>query len=202
MDALKFLQNFFQKITDVPLLEWAYFASQVRIQKFEKGEQLFVAGQSSDLIGFVFKGLAYTYYLSSEGNLYVKNFAWEGKLISPYVPIISGKVANFTAEALENTIILSITGSTLKTLQARHPCWERISRQCTEALLVQREKREYESLVLDNYQRYTAFKSEFAPIVDRIPQHIIAGYLGINPVSLSRVLQKHDDTSKDKSEIN
>lgn len=196
VDSLKF---FFNKLTDVPVTEWAYLASQLKIRRYYKGECLFETGEKSELIGYVVKGLVYTYYLTENGNLYVKNFSWEGKLISPYVSIISDKPSAFTAEALEETLVISITGTTLKKLYARHLCWERIGRKCAEALLDQREKREYEALTLDNIERYRSFRQEFKAILDRIPQHIVAGYLGINPVSLSRLLQKKDQNFSEKN---
>ncbi len=190
MDDRNVLLKFFQNLSDVPISEWAYFLTQIRLQKYKKAETLFKVDEHSDLIGFVVRGLVYTYYLSSSGSLFVKYFAWEGKLISPYVSIIAGKKSSFTAEALSDTTIIYITGETLAKLLKRNVCWERIARKCAESLLMQREKREYESLTMDNLARYESFRNEFQPILDRIPQHIIAGYLGISPISLSRIINK------------
>jgi CRP-like cAMP-binding protein len=188
MDLFEPLRSFVSSLTEIPLTESIYLANCVRRQSYKKGEFLFQTGQKSDLIGFVAIGLVYTYYCSDTGSLYVKNFAWEGKLISPYTSILLGRPCDFTAVALEDTTLLTITGETLKQLQDRNACWERLSRKCSEALLIQREKREYEALNYRTLERYQAFQEEFAPILRRIPQHLIAAYLGINPVSLSRIL--------------
>jgi len=55
---------------------------------------------------------------------------------------------------------------------------------------LEKEQREYEFLQLSATERYENFKFRYADIVDRLPKHQIASYLGITAVALSRLISK------------
>lgn len=171
-------------------MEWARFIANLRLVHLKKGEHLFREGEVSNVIGFVTRGLIYTYYNNDDGKIRVKNFAWEGRLISPYAAILEKKPANFSAEAIEPTLVLVLDGRRLEEWQERHVCWERLTRKCAEKIVIERERREFETLAMSYDQRIDSFFEQFAPIIDRIPQYLIAGYLGITPVALSRIRAK------------
>jgi CRP-like cAMP-binding protein len=187
MNSFEKVQNLISQMTSIPPLEWAYFIRHLKLHHLKKGDYFFREGENSTSIGIVTRGLIYTYYLTEDGKEKTKNFAWEGRLIAPYASIIQGKPANFTAIAIEPTLVVSFDGSQLKEFQRRHPCWERLTRLCAEKILIERELREYEHLTQNNEQRIQSFYNYYEPIIDRIPQYLIANYIGITPVSLSRI---------------
>jgi CRP-like cAMP-binding protein len=55
---------------------------------------------------------------------------------------------------------------------------------------IKKDQREYEFLLLDATQRYQNFLCDYKNLKERIPQYHIAAYLGISPVSLSRLIAK------------
>lgn len=186
------LKKFSSQVAEIPPLEWARFLARLQIRHTRKGELLFKEGERSNLIGFVAKGLIYTIYQNSDGKERVKNFAWEGRLISPWVSILDGKPASFSAISLEPSYIVAMDGKIFKEeFQNRHICWERFSRACTERVLFEREKREREFLMCSTFERYQEFLIQYRDITERIPQHLIASYLGITPVALSRLLSEN-----------
>ncbi len=172
-------------------LDWAVTATKVHTRNLKKGDFLFRQGEISDVIGYVKRGLIYTYYVDQEGKQYVKNFAWEGRLISPYAAIISKSVCQFSGQALEDTTAICLPYKELETLYDKSPAWERIGRKNAEKLLIERELREYQNLCFDTKTKYDAFVDYFHPIKERVPQYIIASYLGVTPVALSRVLNRN-----------
>ncbi|MNL75244.1 hypothetical protein D3C87_2010170 [compost metagenome] len=62
-------------------------------------------------------------------------------------------------------------------------------RNSVERLYIRKEERERELLFLSALQRYEAFLVKYPGLENRIPQYHIASYLGISPVSLSRMLR-------------
>lgn len=194
MNSFERLQNFLSQVCSIPPLEWAFFVKHLRLIHLKKGDMLFKEGDPTNIIGFVTRGLIYTYYLTPDGKEKTKNFAWEGRLVSPYAAILRNQSANFSAMAIEPTLVVSFDGSKLSELQKRHACWERLSRKCTEMILIERERREHEHLTLTNEQRIQAFYQYYSPIINRIPQYLIANYIGITPVSLSRIRSQQNET--------
>ncbi len=188
------LEQFVSGLVEISPEEWDAFKENLQVKKLNKGDRLFEQGEESYIVGFVVKGLIHTYFSNADGRTRTKNFAWEGRLISPWTAILNKQVANFTAEALEATQLVYIDVRQLSDIQRRHPFWESLSRRCTESVLAEREKREYENLMLSNLERYQSFKVQYQDILERIPQYLIASYLGMTSVALSRLLAGHEET--------
>jgi CRP-like cAMP-binding protein len=190
LHSLEKLKNFLTLLTSIPPMEWIQFAHHLKSVNLKKGEFLFREKEDCSIIGYVTHGLIYTYYLTSDGKEKTKNFAWEGRLISPYASIIQNQPTNFTAVALEPTTVITFDAKKLSDFQKRHRCWETVSRKCTEKILIERELREFEFLTQTNEERIESFYKYYYPIIERIPQYLIANYIGITPVSLSRIRAK------------
>jgi CRP-like cAMP-binding protein len=77
--------------------------------------------------------------------------------------------------------------------------WERVGRVIAERTLVDREKREAQLLTLSGTERYQSFRRDFPGLCDRLPQYLIASYLGLTPVALSRIKRKRAKTALDFS---
>ena len=68
--------------------------------------------------------------------------------------------------------------------------WQKLGRLNAEGAYVRKEQRETELLILDAEKRYSSFLESHDAIKDRISGKDIAGYLGINPATLSRLKKK------------
>jgi len=197
MDLYAKIKKYISEINEIPEDEWPYLLSSVQIRTLEKGEYLFRQGDDSQYMGMVLSGLVHNFYTTLDNKQISKQFAWEGRLVSPYVSIISKTNSTFSSQAMEKTVVVGTDSKKMDELMARHTCWERLRRKASEMALVGREKREYESLVYSNLERYEMFREEFAPIMDRIPQYMIASYLGITSVALSRLLSQKKGTKEE-----
>jgi hypothetical protein len=62
-----------------------------------------------------------------------------------------------------------------------------MGRLSAEKLYIEKEQREWQFLLGDAKSRYENFVQENRGLIDRIPQYLIASYIGISPVSLSRI---------------
>ncbi len=185
------LKNLFDKLALIPPLEWVRFTSLLKFKKIKKGEVYFSQGEHFHGLAYVVSGLIYTYYNLEDGKERCKNFAWKGRFLAPYVSVVRNELANFSAKALEDVWLVEIEYSAFEKLAKGHPCWLQVKVKILDAIIAEREVREYQYLMMNNLQRYEAFKENYADIYEEIPQWMIASFLGITPVALSRLLTQN-----------
>lgn len=161
-----------------------------KIATIPKGEYFIREGQIPRQFGFIGKGLFRYYYVDDCGNEFTKGFFAEGSFLSSYSAMIRNTPSYFNIEALENTEILIFDFLQWKSLSAEHPCWSAFLVAILEKAFIKKETREREFLLFDAEARYRSFLEEYPDLPNRVKQHMIASYLGITPVALSRVRRK------------
>ena len=101
--------------------------------------------------------------------------------------MITQTPSTLTVEALVPSTLITLSRTVSQQLFDRHHGWERVGRRIAELQFIERELREHELLCLTPLQRYEKFRRERPQLLNIIPQYLIASYLGITPVSLSRI---------------
>lgn len=183
---------FFQGLTEIPPLEWAHAIRFFKGHQLKKGEKWFTQGEMFPYVGALTKGIVYSYYEDTEGQIGVKRFVTPGLPVAPYPSIVTETPSNYSLRALEDSSLFYIHYSDFKKLMARHICWERAGRLTLEKEVMSREQKEYELFMLSPEERYKAFFSQYSGIIDKIPQYLIASYIGITPEALSRIRSRLD----------
>ncbi len=189
-DPFQALRKMFERYAPIPDAEWELFRPALRPEKIEKGKVWIEIGQDGDAIAFLLKGLMRNYYVMADGNEYTRAFRAAGQFVASYSSALSGEVSQCAVEAVEDCEVLTFSYREFKRGFARHACWERIARVIGEEMYIEYQKREYELLCMDALTRYEAFQSRYSSLHDRLSQSLIASYLGITPVSLSRLRGK------------
>lgn len=179
-----------QKIIKLPDTEAEKFVAIANERRMDKGEFFIREGQLPKKIAFVSKGLFRYFYIDSNGTEYTKNFILAGNFITSYSAMITQKPSAMFIEALEDSVVYEISHTDWEQLKAGHSCWKDLLIYFLEKAFSIKEKRERELLLLDAEHRYLIFKEEFPDLDTRVKQHLIASYLGISPVSLSRLKNK------------
>lgn len=160
-------------------------------KKIYDKKQVFVReGETPNKIGIIKKGLFRYYYLTTTGKEFTKVFMKEGDIISAYTSMISGKPSYYTIEAIEASEIIEISYYQWNKLRISDSKWDKFLIAFLEKGYGIKEKREREFLLLDSENRYKAFLEEYPAIENRVRQHMIASYLGITPIALSRIRKK------------
>lgn len=192
MSKYPLLKDKFTKLALIPEEEWKYVESLFQELSFNKNEHLLNAGDVTDSMYLILEGLTRSYFIDSEGKEFNKIFQAEGDIASAYVELLNQIPSRLNIQALENTKVLKIHFKKIQELYQRHPCWNEIGRKIAENFFIVKEQREYEFLLLDAENRYQNFLKDYAHLKKRIPQYQIAAYLGITPVSLSRIINSQD----------
>jgi CRP-like cAMP-binding protein len=152
-----------------------------------RGALLLRAGERPQTLAFVSAGLLRLYYIGCEGREFTKSFCVEGEIVAAYSALLLDSPSRLFIEALEDSQLLVADYQAYQALAAQHPCWTIVGQRRAEALFIKKELREGALLLDDAETRYLQFLAEYPGLEARLKQHQIASYLGISPVSLSRV---------------
>lgn len=139
---------------------------------------------------FVEKGILRSYSVDNKGNEHILQFALEGWWIADIYSFLTGEPAVYNIDAIEDSELLLISKSALDELYERVPKFERYFRILTQSNMIATQRRLTATLSASADEKYLKLLSAYPNIVARVPQHMIASYLGITPETLSRVRKR------------
>ena len=147
-------------------------------------------GDIPDKLAFITTGLMRIFIIDSDGNEWVTNFCAENMFCSSYYAYLNQTESELYIQALEDTEYLYVRHDVYNRLIRTSLSWSNNARIFTEKLFSESEKRELALLKLKGEERYRRFRDEHKEILDRILQKDIASYIGLTPVSLSRIRKR------------
>lgn len=152
-----------------------------------KDEHWFAAGELCTHAAFIANGCMRYYYLDAAGLEHTGQFFFEGTWIGDYGSFYSGQPSQKSFQALEPTTLLLVSKHDLEALYEQYPQWQRFGRKMAEYIVVAAQERT-ESLLRESLEhRYERLVKTRPKVLARVPQHLIASYLGVKPESLSRL---------------
>jgi CRP-like cAMP-binding protein len=182
------LRKYVQAFTTFTDEEWSALGSTMEIRTLPRKHVFVRLGEISTTVGFVIAGSLRQYYITPENDERTTYFFFEGALVGGYLSFVAKKPSLVAIEAMEDAQILTFPYPALEALYDRYPAWERFGRRIAEYLVMGLEERLVEHLMYSPEERYERLvKSHRTKILERAPQQYIASYLGITPVSLSRL---------------
>lgn len=169
---------------------WQKLQALVKYQRFQKGKFLLTAGSICQHSFFVEKGLLRFYSISVNAKEHILQFAPENWMVSDRSSFYFGEPSSFYIDAVEDTTVVMLDERFLKTLAEVN-----VKFATNNELLLQNHIRHLHqrlhSLLGENAEeRYLNFLKLYPDVMQRVPQWMIASYLGITPESLSRVRKK------------
>lgn len=157
---------------------------------FPKGAFLFRCGDTNSSLFLIRKGLIKNYYETRDGKQFVKSFIQEGGFIASMQAVVAGEPCSFSAVCLEQCQVFEVTKLQLDRLLGQEPKFVEQLNGMLLVLAAKKEQREYELLCLSARERCARLYETEPALVARLSQQDIARYLGIDPVSLSRIRKK------------
>ena len=153
--------------------------------------QVFTAqGSYSPKVALILSGTLRGYYLQPEGDEITYIFREQYQIMGCWEPIFLQKPTNHTIAAVEPSVILSINYPELVELVQQDPAVERIYHRAVHQVFAE-SLSHYQTYVNEKpEQRYLRLRADNPGMVGRIPQKYLASYLGITPVSLSRLKKR------------
>jgi CRP-like cAMP-binding protein len=172
--------------------EWAIFRAHLKLATLKKKDFFVQPEEVCNNIALILKG-SVRYFHLKDGRQITGFFSVENEMITAYKSFVSRKRASTYIEALEKTELVTLSYNSLQQLMADKVLsfkMERFGRLVAEYLCCCYEDRITSFIVNTPEERYIDLVAKSANIIQRIPQHYIANYLGITPVSLSRIRRR------------
>jgi CRP-like cAMP-binding protein len=165
---------------------WARFRDMFIESEIPPKTVLLHEGEIANQFHFIKKGCLRMWF-NKEGKDITLQFFFEGQGVASIDSLISSQPSMFTIESIESTVLLSISKGHFEQLQQFYP----EVKEGFHEMLFQRF-RNYAQLFLSRIkdspqERYEDLIKNHPEIIKRVPQHYIASYLGITPISLSRI---------------
>jgi CRP/FNR family transcriptional regulator, anaerobic regulatory protein len=186
------LKNSLDRLLPLSREEFIAFATLLTTRRLTKHEPLLRAGEICTQIAFINQGCLRYYYLK-DGSEFNGQFFFEGSWVGDYQSFLTGQPAVQYIDALEDTELLIIARTDLLALYAEQPRFERFGRLLAENVVIGSQRRTASLLFDSPEERYLKLIAERPKVVERIPLHHIASYLGIKPESLSRIRKRLAD---------
>ncbi|MEJ2900786.1 Crp/Fnr family transcriptional regulator [Pedobacter panaciterrae] len=172
--------------------EWTEFISHLNYKVIKKRDHFSVKDKVCNDIGFIVNG-SVRYYHVKDGIEITGYFSFENEFVSSYKSFLTQHPCTGYIQALEQTGLILISRKNMD-LMLNHPLlgykMERFGRLVAEHYICCYEDRITSFITETPEERYLKMLETTPEIMQRVPQHYVANFLGITPVSLSRIRKR------------
>ena len=139
---------------------------------------------------YVFKGAFRSYFVNDEGMEHTIQFAIEDWFISDFNSYVNQSPASLFVEALEDSTVQQIAYEDVENLCDKNPKFERFFRLVAQKSFAYSQRRVLSNLGKSAEERYIEFLNLYPAIVQRVPQYVLASYLGMSAEFLSKIRKR------------
>ena len=158
--------------------------------KFKRKEFLLKEGQICHSMYFVEKGCLRMYFIDNKLNEQITQFALERWWMADHFSFIDNKPSPYFIQTVEKSEILAISASSFEALLRELPQMERYFRIVMQRALAASQLRNKYIYEMSKEEFYQHFSTSFPEFVQRVPQYMIASYLGLTPQYVSELRKK------------
>lgn len=181
------LLRYLEKYAHIPPPEWEKMTNLLTPLQVDKNEYFIMQGDRPERLAIIVSGIFRVYCITESGDDKTLAFRTKGMALAAYTPFLENKKTWFSIQALEAGELVYILLDDFKKLTRGHPCWEKATKEYFIQLYIEKEEREKSFLTENAKTRYLRFKNKNPELEKRVHNFYVASYLGISPVSLSRI---------------
>ena len=163
------------------------FLSKSVTKTFRRQETVSRVNAVPNEIYFINKGLIRVLITDNEGIEHTIHFALENQFIADYSNFILKQPSMYCLQAVEETEVVVLPRSAIEWGYKHLTEGQKMGRLIAEFYFIYQDDRIKNLYARTPKQRYDSITEVFPNIHNRVPQHMIASYLGITPVHLSRL---------------
>ncbi|HLY70839.1 MAG TPA: Crp/Fnr family transcriptional regulator [Puia sp.] len=164
-----------------------HFVSFLKDEKIKRKEFILHENEICENSIFVTNGCLRGYTIDHHGFEHILQFAPPDWWIADMYSLISQKPGNLNIDAIEDTDVLLLSRKNQEKLFTDVPKFEHFFRIITENSLVANRQRVLDNMTLTAQQRFAVFCEHYPTLIERLPQKLIASYIGVTPEFLSKV---------------
>ncbi|WP_431160824.1 Crp/Fnr family transcriptional regulator [Flagellimonas beolgyonensis] len=171
-------------------LEKQKYISLLTEIKIPRKNFLMQAGDITKYEYFITKGCLKVYTLDEDGAPHISMFAVEDYWTGDMASFMAKEPSRYFIKATEDSELLGISRANYDLLFQEIPKFERFYRILYQKSLISYIRRSNQGISLTAEERYIEFKRKYPKIVNRITQKDLAGYIGITPEFMSKIISK------------
>ena len=163
------------------------FISILKTTRVKKRQFIVQPGFVSEYRNYIVEGAVRVFYLDDSGKEHTVIIAIEDWFFTDFYSYLNRTPAEYYAEALEDSIILQMKYDDVEELCSRIHSISEYFRLFTERSMAHSYKRTISNISKTSEERYWEYVNKYPQIANRVPQYVLASYLGISPESISRI---------------
>lgn len=169
--------------------EWNSLQHRLTIQYLKKGQLLTRNGEVCKQVSFINEGLLRMFYLV-DGKEISTGFVPENNYLAQYDSFLTLEPSTGNIDALEDCELINLSYEDMQALYKEKPVFQIFGRKIAEMLFIMISSQTTSLLTLRPEERYRNLMEHEPYIAQRVPQYMIASYIGITPEHLSRLRRK------------
>jgi CRP-like cAMP-binding protein len=167
--------------------EMTLFLAAFEVKKVKKRQYIIQPGFVARHKNYVAKGAVRAYVIGEGGEEHTIQLAIEDWWITDYNSYVYQQPASMFVVALEDSVVLQIDYENEKRLKSSHHKFETIFRIAAERSAAFQQRRIISGLTRTAEERYHDFLERYPEMAQRVPQYVLASYLGMSTEFLSRI---------------
>jgi CRP-like cAMP-binding protein len=180
------LATFINQFTALSPEDRQALADHIKVHAYKKGDVILREGQVSKACYFVLLGCLRQYRLV-EGVEKTIQFYTENQAATMFTSFVSGAVSEYYLACLEDTFVIFGDADDQNAMYTRIPKLQDITRSMMEEDFGRTQDEFARFIASSPEERYLNLVNTRPDLLRRVPQHQLAGYLGVTPESLSRI---------------
>lgn len=187
MNTYTGILNNISKYVSLTQEEKERFTSILKISKIKKKQYIIQPGIICRSRTYIVQGAFKVYYLDDGGKEHTVSIGIEDWFVTDFYSYINQTPAMNYAEALEDSVIVQMRNEDIEPLCKECHSLSEYFRLTTEKAFAFSRRRVISNISKTAEERYDEYLEKYPHIVNRVPQYVLASYLGMSPEFLSKI---------------
>jgi CRP-like cAMP-binding protein len=187
VSAFDILQTYLRARAEFTEAEFDFIRAMFISRYLPAGEPLQRAGEVAKYAAFVAEGCLRSYVIDAKGKEHVVQFAPENWWLADNISLSTRTPSQYFFDAIEDAEVLLIDQPSHEAIVEKIPGYAGAFRRGLQRHAAAKDQRIVNSLTTTAEERYLEFLATYPSISARVPQWMLASYLGVSPETVSRI---------------
>jgi len=174
--------------------EWELLASRIETHHFKKGETIQFSDDIWSTLYYINSGLIRSYILGSTGKEATRQLHFNNEnatilnlIVVDYVSMVKQTHSLIGFEVLQDCELIAIPKGTVDMIRASSNQWEKLSRMLLESAYIESTAFYQKMINHSARENYQDLLENMPHLIGLVPQYHLATFIGVTPVTLSRI---------------